>query len=310
MSKTKKLQGNQFRETLTFKRELPAYIFLLPWILGILIFTVYPMVMSLYYSLCNYQLGTTPVFVGLQNYINMFADDNFWVSMSVTLRYVFIGVPMQLCVALILAFFLNRGLPGLAIFRAIYYLPSLLGGSVAIAILWRYMFGEAGVLNHLLFALGAIPSMPGHNFAKAPDTSLLFLIILLAWQFGSPMIIFLAGLKQIPQELYESASIDGAGRWKQFLKITMPMLSPIILFNMVMQIISAFQAFTPAFVVGGIEAGVLRSLQFYTLYLYRVGFQQFRMGYASALAWFLLIIIAVFTMLVLRTSRIWVYYDE
>ena len=310
MKNIKALRHKKLHGPMEYKEERAAYVFLLPWLIGLCIFTLYPMIISVYYAFCNYQLGTKAVFILFKNFIDMFSDANFFISLRVTFTYVFLGVPLQLIIALIIALLLNKGVPWLPIFRAIYYLPSLLGGSVAIAILWRFMFGAEGVLNQILYKLGIISILPGYAFSTAPDTSLLFLVILLAWQFGSPMIIFLAGLKQVPIELYESASIDGAGSWHKFTKITLPMLSHIILFNLIMQIISAFQAFTPAYVVGGNNGGVLKSLHFYTLYLYKVAFSQMRMGYASALAWFLLIIISAFTFLLMTTSKIWVYYDE
>jgi multiple sugar transport system permease protein len=245
----------------------------------------------------------------LDNYLYMFQKDTRYMkALSVTFKYVFLGVPLQLTIALLLAMVLHRGLPGLAIFRGLFYLPSLMGGSVAIALLWRRLFGVDGVLNQLLAWLGLQPDPP-ISYVTNPNYSLYTLILLLVWQFGSPMIIFLAGLKQIPQELYEAAAIDGAKQRSTFFRITLPLLTPVVFFNLVMQIISAFQAFTPAFIVGGgSDGGPLDSLLFYTLYLYFKGFVEFRMGYASAMAWVLLAIIAFFTALMFLSSARWVYY--
>lgn len=285
-----------------------AYLFLAPWIIGLILWQVIPIGTSLYLSLTDYDLADAN-FVGLDNYIRMFqTDTRYMKAITVTFRYVFIGVPLQLLTALILAFILHRGLPGLAIFRGLFYLPSLMGGSVAIALLWRRLFGIDGVLNQLLSFLG-LQSGPEISWVTNPRYSLYTLILLLVWQFGSPMIIFLAGLKQIPQDLYEAAAIDGAKARSAFFRITLPLLTPVVFFNLVMQIISAFQAFTPAFIVGGgTSGGPLDSLLFYTLYLYFKGFVEFRMGYASAMAWALLVIIAVFTAVLFGTSRKWVFY--
>lgn len=291
-----------------FKQYGTAYAFLLPWMCGILCFTLIPIVLSLYYSFTNYDLFRAPQWVGVDNYVRMFTQDiKYLQSIKVTLTYVFIGVPLKLMFALFLALALNRGMRGLAFFRAVYYVPSLLGGSVAISVLWKNIFGRDGIINRVLqtFGISATTSWIGN-----PQYSLGTLIILLIWQFGSSMIIFLAGLKQIPQDLYEAAEIDGAGKWKQFVKITLPMLSPIILFNLIMQFISAFQAFTPAFIIGGLEGSPLQSLLFYTLYLYTTGFSRLQMGYASAMAWVLLVFIGALTGIAFYTSKHWVFYDS
>ncbi|MDR0758843.1 MAG: sugar ABC transporter permease [Treponema sp.] len=229
---------------------------------------------------------------------------------AVTVTYVFWGVPLQLCFALLLALMLNRGIPGLRYFRAIYYLPALLGGSVAISILWRQVFGMDGLLNSVLSLLGFPEAVTSTGWITNPNNSIYTLIILRVWQFGSPMIIFLAGLKQIPLEMYEAASIEGAGAFRKFLSITLPMLSPIILFNLIMQIISAFQSFTPAYIIGGTSGGSLDSLLFYTLYLYIMGFSYFRMGMASAMAWVLLVAISILTFVIFRVSRNVVFYSD
>ena len=286
-----------------------ALLFLAPWIIGLLVFSVYPIIHSLYLSFTDFNLFEAPNFIGLENYKLLFNDPRFIESCKVTSIYVFVGVPLQLAFALILAMVLNKGIPGLKYFRAIYYLPALLGGSVAISVLWRQVFGMEGIINQVLGIFGLPESITSISWITNPKYALLTLIILRVWQFGSPMIIFLAGLKQIPQELYESASIDGANTFMKFLKITLPMLSPIIIFNLIMQIISAFQAFTPAYIIGGVTGGALDSLLFYTLYLYIVGFTYFKMGYASAMAWILMIAISLLTIIIFKLSSKNVHYE-
>lgn len=288
-----------------------AWLFLLPWLIGLVVLDLIPIVSSLYLSFTRFDLFTTGDWVGLQNYVHMFTQNTRYAkALSVTFRYVLLGVPLQLLMALTLAMILNRGLPFLSLFRAAFYLPSLMGGSVAVALMWRRLFGADGVFNQLLAFVG-VEFSPSISWVSHPNYNLYTLILLLMWAFGSPMIIFLAGLKQIPQELYEAAAIDGASQVHTLRYITLPMLTPIIFFNLVMQIISAFQAFTPAYIIGGgSSGGPLDSLLFYTLYLYFLGFVEFRMGYASAMAWVLLIIIALFTALAFLSSGRWVYYAE
>jgi multiple sugar transport system permease protein len=210
-------------------------------------------------------------------------------------------------VALALAMALDRSERGVGLYRAAFYLPSLLGASVAIAILWRLIFGADGMVNYLLeLTLG----IRGPGWVTHPDYALWTLIALAVWQFGSPMIIFLAGLRQIPTDMYEAASLDGASKWRQFWKITLPLLTPVIFFNTLLNVIGAFQAFTQAYIVSGGDGGPVNSTLFYTLYLYQRGFRQFDMGYASAMAWMLLIVIAAATALFFWTSRFWVFYGD
>lgn len=294
-----------------WRTERYAYFFLLPWLIGIVGLSAIPIGGSLYLSFTDYDLFGSFRWVGANNYVHMFLRDARYVrALQVTFRYVLLGVPLQLLTAFVLALMLNRGIPGLALFRAIFYLPSLMGGSVAIALLWRRLFGGDGMLNQLFALLGIGPSRP-ISWVTDPHYALYTLILLLIWGFGSPMIIFLAGLKQIPSELYEAAAIDGAKPVSSFFHITLPLLTPIIFFNLVMQMISAFQAFTPAFIIGGGRTGgILDCLLFYTLYIYFLGFVQFRMGYACALAWTLLAIIVVFTAFLFLTSKKWVYYAD
>ncbi len=288
------------------KSEWGAYLFLLPWLVGILGITIIPMVASLVLSFTNYNLLQPPQFVGWTNYERLWDDPNWVDSVWVTVRYVVFSVPLQLGAALGLALLLDRGLRGLAFYRSVLYLPSLLGASVAIAILWRQVFGSDGLVNAFLGLFGT----EGRGWVSSPDTALWTIILLHVWTFGSPMIIFLAGLRQIPRMYYEAAEVDGAGWWRRLCSITLPMLSPIIFFNLVLQVIGAFQSFTQAFVVSGGNGGPANSTLFYSLYLYKQGFENFRMGYASAMAWVLLAAIAVVTALFFATSRLWVFYED
>jgi len=284
-----------------------AIFFLSPWLIGFLVFSLIPILLSLYFSFTEYDLLGSPHEFGLDNYSRLLGSDpRFVQALKVTFKYVLIGVPLQLAMALALALLLNRGIRGLSFFRGIFYLPSLLGPSVAIALLWRQLFGQDGVINSFTSIFG----IPSRSWISDPDTSLFTLIILLVWQFGSPMVIFLAGLKQIPPEMYEAADLDGASKLRTFTKITLPLLSPVLFFNLVMQIINSFQAFTPAFVVTDGKGGALDSALFYSLYLYISAFTHFEMGYASAMAWLLLVIVAIFATILFMTSRKWVYYES
>jgi multiple sugar transport system permease protein len=283
------------------------YLFLLPWLIGLITITLGPMVASLYLSLTNYDLIGSSSFIGFDNYKQMFSDQRFLAAAWVTARYVLISVPIQLTFALGLAALLNRGIRGLAFYRSVYYLPSLLGASVAVAVLWRQVFGSDGLINQVLGVFG-LTNLP--SWVATPSTALGTIIVLNVWTFGAPMIIFLAGLRQIPAELYEAASMDGAGTWRRFVTITLPLLSPVIFFNLVLQMIHAFQAFTQAYVVSNGTGGPVDSTLFYSMYLYQQGFTSFKMGYASAMAWVLLIVIALFSAIAFGSSRYWVFYGE
>jgi multiple sugar transport system permease protein len=290
-----------------WQNHAPGYLFLLPWFIGFLGLTIGPIITSFYLSFTDFDLLTPANWVGTANYERMFTSDrNFAASMRVTLFFVFFSVPLKLAFALSIAMLLNRGMRGLPLYRALFYLPSLLGASVAIAILWRTIFARDGLVNDFLSLFGIV----GPSWISNPNTSLWTLIILSVWQFGSPMIIFLAGLRQVPQDMYEAASLDGASKWRQFWKITLPLLTPVIFFNAIIQTIEAFKSFTPAFIISGGSGGPINSTLFYTLYLYNEAFAFFRMGYASALAWFLLFLIACFTAFSFLTSKYWVHYDD
>jgi len=282
-------------------------MFLLPWLAGFFLLTLGPTLASLVLSFTNFDLIQTPRWVGTANYERIAtADAKFWRSMSVTFLYVIMSVPLKLAFALGVAMMLNRGIRGLPLYRALFYLPSLLGASVAIAVLWRKLFAGDGLLNQFLAMFG----IQGPSWVSNPDYALYTLVVLSIWQFGSPMIIFLAGLRQIPQDMYEAASLDGASALRQFVKITLPLLTPVIFFNAIVQTIDAFKAFTPAFIISEGTGGPVDSTLFYTLYLYQEAFGYLRMGYASALAWVLVVIVAVFTAFSFLTSRYWVHYDD
>jgi multiple sugar transport system permease protein len=290
-----------------WQNHAPGYLFLLPWLIGFLGLTIGPILTSLYLSFTDFDLLTAPDWVGTDNYVRMFTNDpKFAASMRVTFVFVIFSVPLKLAFALGVALLLNRGMKGLPLYRALFYLPSLLGASVAIAILWRQIFAGNGLVNQFLANFG----IEGPSWISNPRTSLWTLIILAVWQFGSPMIIFLAGLRQIPQDMYEAASLDGANKWRQFWKITLPMLTPVVFFNAIIQTIEAFKSFTPSFIISAGTGGPINSTLFYTLNLYNEAFGFFRMGYASALAWVLLAIVALFTAFSFLTSKYWVHYDD
>lgn len=307
------------------KANASAYVFLAPWLVGFLVFTLFPMLYSLWLGFTNYDFTQpdTTQWIGSGNYTRMFGslfglsefnaatgevmhvDPYYMKSLSVTFSYVFVSVPLKLAFALAVAVLLNQKLRGVPFYRAVYYIPTLLGGSVAIAVLWRKLFEKDGLVNGLLGVIG-FTDLP--SWITNPKFALWTLIFLSVWQFGSSMIIFLAGLKQIPEEYYEAASVDGANKIHQFFFITIPLLSPVILFNLVIQMISAFQVFTQAYIIGGGSGGVLNSTLFYTLHLYIQGWTYHEMGYASAMAWVLLLIIGVLTALVFKSSGGWVSY--
>jgi multiple sugar transport system permease protein len=287
------------------QHNLVGYAFIAPWLIGFFAFTLIPILASLYFAFTNYDVLTTPVWAGLANFERMFfRDPRFWKAVQATFFFVLVAVPFRLIFALGVAMLLNTWRRGVGFYRAIYYAPSLVGGSVAVAVMWRQIFGREGVVN----ALSGVFGIPAVIWLGDPSTAIWTLIILAVWQFGSPMLIFLAGLKQIPSELYEAASIDGAGGWSKFAHITLPMLSPVILFNLVMQTITGFMVFTQAFIVTA--GGPMDTTLFYALYLYQRAFKDFQMGYASAMAWILLVIIAFFTALVFKTSSEWVFYES
>lgn len=280
-------------------------LYILPWLAGFLVLQLVPLLNSFWYSFTDFQLLGEYRFVGFANYRKIFsADPQFLQSLKVTFVYVLIAVPCKLGFALFIAVVLNRKLRGINLFRTLYYMPSILGGSVGIAALWKILFMKEGVVNRLLAVMGISPL----DWLGDPRFALFTISLVTIWQFGSSMVLFLAGLKQIPGSLYEAARIDGSGRVRLFFQITLPMLSPIIFFNLIMQMVNAFQEFTAAFVIT--NGGPLRSTYLYGLMLYEQGFKFFRMGYASALSWILFAIILFFTSLTFRSSGSWVHYGD
>lgn len=286
------------RETLTF------YLLISPWIIGFLWFVLGPLVASLGFSFTRWDLLSRPEPIGLRNYTRLLTDKLFWQSLSVTVRYTLMYVPAELVGGLLLALLMNQvTVRGIRAVRTIYYLPTVISG-VAFVVVWMWLFQpEAGLINATL----AIFGIQGPRWLADPQTALIALWLMSLWGLGRAAIIYLAGLKSIPQELYEAAAIDGAGSWQAFWSVTLPMLSPTIFFNLVLSVIATFQTFTSAFVAT--SGGPLDSTLFYVLYLYRRAFQDFQMGYASALAWVLFLIILALTLLIVRSSQFWVYYE-
>ncbi|WP_432454633.1 MULTISPECIES: carbohydrate ABC transporter permease [unclassified Agarivorans] len=278
--------------------------YLSPYIIGLIVFTAFPFISSFFMSFTDYDLMTTPKFVGIENYRYMLAEDDlFWKSMGVTFMYVFLTIPVKLAFALFIAFLLNFKLKGIGFFRTAYYIPSILGSSIAIAVLWRALFAIDGVLNGLLAVVGADPI----NWLGEPAFALFSITLLRAWQFGSAMVIFLAALQNVPQSQYEAALIDGASKWQMFMKVTVPLITPVIFFNFIMQTTQAFQEFTAPYVVTG--GGPMKSTYLISLYIYETAFKFFDMGYGSALAWALFVVVAIFTAIAFRSSKYWVFYS-
>jgi multiple sugar transport system permease protein len=284
-----------------------GYMFLLPWFAGLFGVTIVPMLASLYLSFTNYSVMNVPRWIGLANYDDMFNNDpQFDHAVAVTIKYVGWSVPLILVFSLLIAATLNRGLRGLAIYRSLFYVPSLIGASVGIGLLWREVFGPRGVFNKLLAVFG----IQGKGWTVHPLYALDTVIGLHVWTFGASMVIFLAALRQIPSSYYEAASMDGASRFQQFRRITLPLLTPVIFFNLVLLTIGSFQSFTQAFVVSRGSGGPVDSTLLYTLYLYQRAFVHLDMGYASAMAWVLLVAIACVTGFMFWTSRLWVFYGD
>ncbi|MEK3731613.1 sugar ABC transporter permease [Paenibacillus sp. FSL M8-0334] len=284
---------------------LAGYLFISPWLIGFLALTAYPMLLSLYYSFTNYTLMKPIEWVGLDNYERIVtADDKFAQSLKLTFYYVLASVPLKLIAALMVALLLKRAVRGISVYRTAIYFPSLIGASIAVSLLWKNIFGVDGFFNKVLGFFG----IPGTGWVTNPDTALWSLIGLSVWQFGSSMVIFLAGLKQIPNDLYEASAVDGAGKVKQFFKITLPMLSPTLFFNLIMGVINSFQMFTPAYVITG--GGPMNSTYVYALYLYERAFSRYQLGYSSSLAWIMLILIVAAAVIINLTSKYWVFYES
>ena len=280
-------------------------LYIAPWLLGFLIFQLYPFIASLCYSFTDYTLLNQPQFVGLKNYLTLFTTDKQFLStMKITGFYALLSVPLKLAFALFIAILLNAKIKGIGIYRSLYYLPSILGGSVAVSVLWRVIFMKDGMINHFIGLLGLGPV----NWLTDAKLALITLSLLQVWQFGSAMVIFLAALKGIPAELYEAASIDGSGKWTQFLHITLPQISSVVFFNLIMQSIQALQNFTSAFVITG--GGPMKRTYIIGMKLYDDAFRFYKVGYACAESWILFLVILALTLLVFKSSDAWVYYAD
>ena len=284
-------------------QRLLGYGYLTPYLIGLVVFTAVPFLTSLYLSFTKYDLMNTPTWTGLSNYERLFTRDRtFTKSRNVTLIYVFLTVPLKLAFALFIAAILNYRLKFINLFRTAFYVPSILGGSIAIAVLWRYLFATEGLVNMALAGVGLAPV----DWFGDPTNALFTITLLRCWQFGSAMVIFLAALQSIDKSLYEAAAIDGAGKVTTFIFITLPLLTPVIFFNLVMQMVQAFQEFNGPYIIT--QGGPLKSTYLLPLYIYEEAFKKFNMGYASAIAWVLFVIITVLTLVAFWSSRKWVYY--
>ena len=284
------------------KESVAGVLFTLPFTIGFLLFMIVPMGISLYYSFCDYDILSPPVFTGLKNFISMFQDETFFKTLKVTFFFAFVSVPLKLLFALIVAMLLLENSKMSGFYRAAYYLPSIIGGSVAVSILWKRMFAMDGVVNKLL-GMGGIQT----SFSWLGDTrtAIWVLILLVVWQFGSSMLIFLSSLKQVPQSLYEAAEVDGASAPGKFFKITLPLLTPTIFFNLVMQMINGFLAFTQCYIIT--QGKPMNSTLLYTVYMYKQSFEFYNTGYGAALAWVMLAVIGLITLFLFATKRFWVY---
>lgn len=285
------------------------YLYLLPWFIGILIFRLYPFINAIYLSLQNNNLITDPEFIGLANYQELLFGSTqtgvlFRTSVMVTFRYVFLTVPLVLVFALFVAFILNFRLKGINFFRTAFYIPSILGGSVSVSIIWKFMFGNQGLVNAFLelFGIEAVGWLVDTRFA------IIVLALLRAWQFGSVMLIFLSALQNVPVSLYEAASIDGATKIRQFFTVTVPIITPVILFNTIQVLVNAFQEFNAAYLVS--DGGPLNSTLLLNLFIYRTAFNSFQMGISSAASWIMFSIIMVFTIILFKSSNHWVHYSD
>lgn len=295
----RKIRGKKF----WYSDNTVGYIFSLPFIIGFLVFTLIPIAVSMYYSVTDYKLGQTPAFIGIKNYLDLLKDERFLNSVKVTVIYVVTSVPTKLIFALFVAYLLTQGRKGVTLYRSLYYVPSLIGGSIAVALVWKTIFSRKGLANAILASIG----LQKVSWLGDPKLSMGILVLMSAWQFGSSMIIFAAGLKEIPISYYEAAQIDGANKWQRFISITLPCLSPIILYNLVMQTITAFMAFTQAFVIT--QGGPNDSTNFYALYVYNHAFKWSNMGYASAMSWLMLVLISVITFILFKSSKFWVFSE-
>ena len=283
-----------------------GYAFIAPWLIGLFLFTLVPMLFSLFLSFCKWDIVTgisSIQWIGTENYTKIFADKKFYKALEVTFKYCLISIPAYQIVSLLIAMLLNMRIRLMHGIRLIFFLPSIIP-TIASSMIWMQMLGKEGVLNQGLKLLG----ITGPSWLNTPQTALYGLIIMGVWGIGNTIIIYLSGLQGVGEELYEASSIDGANSFQRFFKITIPMISPTIFFNVVMAVIGSFQYFTQAFVMT--EGGPLNSTLFYNLYLYVKAYKELKMGYAAALAWIMFVIILFFTLLVIRSSSFWVYYKN
>jgi len=291
--------------SLARREALWAYAFITPWVIGFVVFTVGPMLASLYFSLTDYDIVSAPRWVGLRNYVNMFHDNLFWHSLSVTFRYAVIALPLGLITSYLMAVLLNQKVRGINIWRTVYFLPSVVAG-VAVALLWGRIFdSKFGILNPFLEKFG----INGPGWLSDPQWAVPALVIMGLWSVGGNIIIYLAGLQGVPTDLYDAAKVDGATAWQRFRYVTLPMTTPVIFYNLILGLIGTFQYFTEVYVLTNGSGEPARSTLFYNLYLYQNAFRYFHMGYASTMAWVLFVIVLAFTLLIFRSSDAWVYYE-
>ncbi len=286
------------------KKNWTGLFYVMPWIIGFCIFTIYPFLNSLYISFTDFTMVQDPKFIGLANYKELFRDIEFFNSLTATFKYALLTVPLSLVFALFIAVILNFKIKGINFFRTAYYIPSILGGNVAISVIWKFLFTGDGLINQALGIFG-VNSLP---WLSNPNLAMIVVSLLRVWQFGSSMIIFLAALQNIPLELYEAAEMDGATKFAQFFKITLPLITPSLFFNLVMGMVGAFQEFNSAYLIT--QGGPLKATQFTSLMIYSYSFKYFRMGYASAMSWVLFVIIMIFTGIIFFTQNKWVYYAD
>lgn len=286
------------------RKSKMGLVYILPWLIGMVFLTLYPFINALVISFTDYNLVREPNFIGLANYTKLFHDEDFLGTLTATLKYTVITVPLQLAFALFIAYILNFKLKGINFFRTAYYIPSLLGGNVAVAVLWRFLFQQDGLINRIIGVVGIQPVA----WLSSPGRAMSVIIILKVWQFGSAMLIFLAALKDVPQDLYEAASVDGSTKLHSFIHITMPLITPTIFFNLVMQLVNAFQEFNGPYLVTG--KGPLNATYLTSMYIYDNAFKYFNMGYASAASWILFLIIVAVTLILFATQDKWVYYSD
>jgi len=291
--------------SLSRREALWAYAFIAPWTIGFIIFTIGPMLASLFFSFTDYNIVNSPRWIGITNYVNLFHDELFWHSLKITFKFAAIALPLGLVFSYLIAVLLNSKIRGINIWRTIYFLPSVIAG-VAVALLWVRIFDpKFGILNPILEKIG----IQGPGWLSDPHWALSALVIMSLWGVGGNVIIYLAGLQGVPTDLYDAAKVDGATGWQRFIYVTLPMTTPVIFYNLVLGLIGTFQYFTEVYVISGGSGGPARATLFYNLYLYQNAFRYFHMGYASTMAWVLFIIVLGLTLLIFRSSEIWVYYE-